>query len=1145
MRYLYLLLAVCVLSGQSAIDIRPDENLYDYKARMDAVFAPRIAANDPELTAEGSEYNAYLQFMSFWEPRLHGHGDFNRYYKLEDNFQNRYNRGRRRIIAHGSIVGDGATIVNTVPWQEIGPTSIPAGGNGIGPVEFLIFHRTSPTHMLCGSTAGGLFYSNNGAASWKHTGTDTETGRSGVSSAAFHPTDYRTWFIASSDNNTHNEAGPIGITGGVFRTTDEGVTWSQIGYSGQLGGMSTKINKIETIPGNPGQLWAATSNGLYVTNDALVKTQTWTLAVPGVAYDFEVRPGDPSWLYATVRDSKGWRFIESDDGGASWQNVQNPPATTSATFLTIEVSPAKADNLYCHVGRAGSNGELFIYDYATKQPKLVRGSIYSLQGGGHGFGVDRVNANRIYLSEDVRATRYDYGGNPASRWLASGYHDDVEDFVSDPLNAGHIWVCSHGGVSLSQDDGASWSDRSTGLGVAQPVGMASAASDPRYVALGLYHDGTVLTTSPWSANWTPSWKRLFGGDGMRPVVSPLGQFIWVSYVVKGGDNPWLRFTNYGQTYALNGPDSPQWAISSATLTSTPNIQYRVGTDQTIRRTLDDGTTWSAPISDFYKIYFPPAAPYYGIDAIFTTEANADYAAAHLLVLPPGTNKTDSYLYRTKQATAAPATVINSWQQIALPAKQTVSDVEFDPIDPEILYVAFQASSASPSSTIGSGMIFRCRGTGNCVDITQNLPNATTGRDSLAIATDGTGGLYYVCDFGSFYSNDATRNAGNGWRPLGTLLPNTPFNGIEINDINKKVRVASQGRGAWEHDLVATVSGTLFHDLNHNSKRDPGEPPLANWDVTLTDGSSKATAITDANGRYTFPALAAGTYTVSQSVQYGWTQTLPASGPQSITVTAGAWLKNVDFGDDLTPRTSCIWQAPNLVAWWRFQQTSAPLGDLAGFDNALTSFGNPQSTTGKVADAFSFNGASQYFETPTHPELNTGTGDFTIAAWIRTTSNSLQGIVDKRDNAYLGYSFYVIAGRLGVQMTDRPGSSSCSTDNTTSACTNWGTAPGVVQLADGQWHHVAVTIDRHNTAGGLLYVDGAIAAVFDPTIRDRSLDNLAPLRIGSANAGSDQWQGDLDEVQLYKKSLTPYEVQTIYKADRYGVCTGRECNPNCY
>ena len=69
-------------------------------------------------------------------------------------------------------------------------------------------------------------------------------------------------------------------------------------------------------------------------------------------------------------------------------------------------------------------------------------------------------------------------------------------------------MCHHGGVSVSTDDGLTWSDRTTGIGATQTLKMAAGESDPSYVALGTYHDGTLMTASPWFNLWSPAWKQL-------------------------------------------------------------------------------------------------------------------------------------------------------------------------------------------------------------------------------------------------------------------------------------------------------------------------------------------------------------------------------------------------------------------------------------------------------------------------------------------------------------------------------------------------------------------------------------------------------------------------------------------------------------
>ena len=72
--------------------------------------------------------------------------------------------------------------------------------------------------------------------------------------------------------------------------------------------------------------------------------------------------------------------------------------------------------------------------------------------------------------------------------------------------------------------------------------------------------------------------------------------------------------------------------------------------------------------------------------------------------------------------------------------------------------------------------------------------------------------------------------------------------------------------------VSTISGTVFIDINDNGIQEAGEGPIENVQITLT-GTDLLGAIatqvvfTDANGDYSFTALAQGTYEVTEEQPY--------------------------------------------------------------------------------------------------------------------------------------------------------------------------------------------------------------------------------------------------------------------------------------
>jgi len=100
--------------------------------------------------------------------------------------------------------------------------------------------------------------------------------------------------------------------------------------------------------------------------------------------------------------------------------------------------------------------------------------------------------------------------------------------------------------------------------------------------------------------------------------------------------------------------------------------------------------------------------------------------------------------------------------------------------------------------------------------------------------------------------------------------------------------------------AGTIAGTKFNDINSNGRQDPGEQPLANWQIYLDlnrnnrlDGGEPST-LTNLQGNYAFVNIPADTYLVREVQQPGFIQTTPDPGP--INVTSNANINNVNFGN---------------------------------------------------------------------------------------------------------------------------------------------------------------------------------------------------------------------------------------------------------
>lgn len=226
---------------------------------------------------------------------------------------------------------------------------------------------------------------------------------------------------------------------------------------------------------------------------------------------------------------------------------------------------------------------------------------------------------------------------------------------------------------------------------------------------------------------------------------------------------------------------------------------------------------------------------------------------------------------------------------------------------------------------------------------------------------------------------------------------------------------------------------------------------------------------------------------------------------------------------------CVPPPSGQVAWYPFDETSGPVAaDLAG-SNPGTYQNGPLPVPGKVGEALDFDGIDDFVLVPDAAVLDFGHGDFSIETWVRTTEEDVN-IVYKRaklDAMWIGYVLMLYDGRPLFQMANAAG------------YTNYFSLTGA-NLADGIWHHVAVSVDRDNVTGGRIYVDGALVHTFNPM--GGTVSNAANLSIGRSGFNADELDGTLDELGLYNRALTAGEVQAIHAAGDAGKCKATGCAP---
>ena len=192
--------------------------------------------------------------------------------------------------------------------------------------------------------------------------------------------------------------------------------------------------------------------------------------------------------------------------------------------------------------------------------------------------------------------------------------------------------------------------------------------------------------------------------------------------------------------------------------------------------------------------------------------------------------------------------------------------------------------------------------------------------------------------------------------------------------------------------------------------------------------------------------------------------------------------------------------PGLVSWWRFDEGSGTAaGDSSGYGNSGKIYGATW-VTGKYGGALSFDGTTNYVDCGNNPVLNLSI--VTYMAWVKTSTT---GIILTRAN----YDYFAIAPDGRVQARNYAGSV-------------FSDSP----VADGAWHHVAVTINLPtNTA--IFYVDGLPNGARDISSWGGTW-NYVKTWVGNRWDYPIPFNGALDEVRIYNKALSANEIQESFQ-----------------
>ena len=227
----------------------------------------------------------------------------------------------------------------------------------------------------------------------------------------------------------------------------------------------------------------------------------------------------------------------------------------------------------------------------------------------------------------------------------------------------------------------------------------------------------------------------------------------------------------------------------------------------------------------------------------------------------------------------------------------------------------------------------------------------------------------------------------------------------------------------------------------------------------------------------------------------------------------------------------VWTADlntNIISYFKLDDTSptTAIDSVVSTGNDGTVTGATHSATGIINTAYSFDGTgSDYISMG--DVMDTGTGAYSVSAWVKTSyTGSWQQVVSKSaGSATSSWEIRLKTGTGQVDFSFREGAVFDGATSTTS-------------VTDGSWHHILLT---RPASGGtiVLYIDGVSSST--ATNNNRNTNNAFEFRVGKTDGTIFPFNGQIDEVSVWNREITPTETTQIYDAQKDGFVTGQYTN----
>jgi photosystem II stability/assembly factor-like uncharacterized protein len=708
-----------------------------------------------------------------------------------------YLHAQRQAARMPSTTADGAMTAAAAPtavvkWTAFGPRPIPSGSsiyNGVPPysgrVTTIAHSPTNAAVAYLGGAEGGVWKTTDSGVTW----TPIFTGPTqAIGAIAVDPSNAQTIWVGTGEANSNVDS-YLGV--GIFRSTNGGTNWAKVGGStfnnchiSDIVVSPTNSNVVIVSVSNSGRYADQVTclNGVWRTGDG---GSTWSRRIlNGDTYDLANEPGSGSVFYAGVRGSGVWR---STDGGVTWAKSSSGLPTSNVGRIALATTPANSRRVYAAIGNASTYNTLGTFTSRDEGATWTPVSTPSGQDSNYCNYGSSTSTNG-QCNYDLTAVAY-----PG---------DDTTVYF--------------GGIRVQRYNG-NWNtigyDGTTSNGIHVDIHTLSFDSSNR---LWVGSDGGAYRMDSGSVgftnlNQTLSLTQFTRGIAGAPASGFTGGTQDNGTLYYDTSNGWTEFeTGDGGPTAFDRSTSTYWseyvrALIRRNTTTGDSCVFGLTTDpqsttQNCSTRVNDTSEFFAP---FVQSPSTPQTLYVGGQAIWRSTSGGTnwsfisnaYTSQYVEAIGPSKSNSQvvygGWSYGGSSNVRVTQDGGSTWADTAALPNRVITDLQVKTTVPGTAWVTLSGFNTTTPTT--SGHVFVTQNYGQTwTDVSGNLPDAPVNAIEVDSRTSPST-LYVATDAGVFWSVDG----GSSWAKAATGMPATIAMDIHLDTPSETLIVATHGRGAYK------------------------------------------------------------------------------------------------------------------------------------------------------------------------------------------------------------------------------------------------------------------------------------------------------------------------------------------------------------